>query len=215
MQNPLEETAPTEETSQDQVPAVENPSIEGDAPTEGNPPPEGDIPAEAGDQAPGTHPHAEPIVYMQWVTTAYRQTEKGKAWYAIMGLVVMVFVIYGLLSDAYGWIVSLTFLLLAGVYYMTELKRAPVVQVSISDHGVRFGSRYFPYGQLKSFWIISDEGIRNLHLSTYKGAQREVSIMLAENINIAKLRDFLLAQIPEEEGKKESFSDHLIRNIGL
>lgn len=157
----------------------------------------------------------EPKILMEWITTAYRQTEKSKAWYIGMGLIVLIFVIYGLFSDAYGWIVSVTFLILAGTYYLTELRRVPTVKVTISDHGIRFGARFFPYNQIKSFWILNEEGVRNLHLSTFKGTVKEVSIILAEDVNIAKLRDYLLLQIPEEEGKKENFSDQLIRNLGL
>jgi len=159
--------------------------------------------------------HAEPEVIMEWITTAYRQTEKSKAWYAMMGVLVLIFVIYGLFSDSYGWIVSITFLLLAGVYYLTEMKPVPTVKVTVSDHGIRFGGRYFTFNEIKSFWIITDEGVRNLHLSFYKGAQREVVIMIAPTANVAKLRDYLLQQIPEEEGKKDRFSDQLIRNLGL
>jgi len=156
-----------------------------------------------------------PRIFQQWATLAYPQREKSKAWYFVMGLIVLGFVIYGLFIDQYGWIVSVTFLILAGVYYLSELKRAPAILISISDYGIRFGSRYFPYSQIKSFWIITEDDIRNLHISLYKGVNREISIMIDENINIAKLREYLQLQIPEEEGKKMSFSDHIIRNFGL
>lgn len=154
-------------------------------------------------------------IMMEWVTLAYRQTEKSFSWYAVMGLIVLVFVIYNLFADKYGWIVSITFLIMAGVYYLSELKKAPTVLVSISDHGVRFGARYFAYNEIKSFWIYTEENVRNLHLTLYKGGDRDIGIMIDDEINIAKLREYLLSQIPEEEGRKETFSDHLIRNLGL
>ena len=156
-----------------------------------------------------------PRIFMQWATLAYPQREKSKAWYVFMGLIVLAFVIYGLFADEYSWIVSVTFLILAGVYYLSDMKTSPAILISISDHGIRFGSRYFPYSQIKSFWIITEDDIRNLHISLYKGVNREISIMIDENINIAKLREYLQLQIPEEEGKKMSFSDHIIRNFGL
>ena len=150
---------------------------------------------------------------MEWSATAYRQTEKSRGWYAVMGLIVLIFVIYDLLTG--GWIVSVTFLILAGVYYYLETKRVPTVRVVISDHGVRFGPRYFLYNQIKSFWILHDGDVRHLNLNLHKGATRRIDIIIAPDINIGQLRDYLLLQIVEEEGKKEPFSDQLIRNIGL
>ena len=158
-------------------------------------------------------PSSQPQVFMEWLTPAYRQTEKSKAWYVVMGLALLLFVIYDLMSG--GWVVSVTFLILAGVYYLNEAKPVPIVQVKVSDHGVRFGAQYFSYDQLKSFWILNNPEVRTLYVSTYKGVDRQIAIMLPEDLNIAKLREYLQLQITEEQGKKESFSDQLIRNLGL
>jgi len=174
-----------------------------------------ETPAEKAPPATQDPSEVQSKVYMEWATLAYRQTEKSKAWYAVMGLIVIFFVIYGLFSDEYSWIVSITFIILAGAYYVSELKKAPIVRIGISDHGINFGSRYYPYNQIKSFWIITEEGVRNLHISFFKGTNRELAIMIDEGINIAKLREYLQLQITEEEGKKEGFSDSLIRNLGL
>jgi hypothetical protein len=155
----------------------------------------------------------DPRIFMEWLTLAYRQTEKSKGWYGFMGLIILLFIAYDLMTG--GWIVSVTFLILAGVYYLSESKRAPVVKVTISDHGIRFGAQYFQYDQLKSFWILNDPEARTLHLTAYKGVNRQISIMIPEDINIVKLREYLLLELSEEQGKKESFSDQLIRNLGL
>jgi hypothetical protein len=155
----------------------------------------------------------DPVVFVEWLTPAYRQTEKSKAWYAIMGIVLFLFILYDLMTG--GWVVSITFLILAGVYYMSESKRAPVVKVTISDHGIRFGAQYFQYDQLKSFWILSLPEEKILYLTTYKGVNRQIAILMPEEVNIAKLREYLQLQATEEQGKKESFSDQLIRNLGL
>lgn len=153
-----------------------------------------------------------PKVFMNWQTPAYRRALKSKGWYLFMGLLLTLFIAYDLYTG--GYIVSITFLILAGVYYLSELKPVPVVTVVISELGVGFGPQFLGFDQLQSFWILNTD-IRSLHLKTHKGVIREVSIPIADEINIAALRDFLKLQIPEEEGKKESFSDQLIRNLGL
>lgn len=158
----------------------------------------------------------KPRIYMQWIAPAYRQTEKSKGWYILMGLIVLVFVIYGMLAgDSYGWIVSITFLILAGAYYLTELKPVPAIKVVVSQLGIKVGTRYFPYNQVKSFWILNEDNARHLNLILTKGAPRTTSIIVPEEVSIAQLREYLLLQIREEEGKEESFSEQLIRNLGL
>ncbi|MDP3975607.1 MAG: hypothetical protein Q8P95_01700 [bacterium] len=150
---------------------------------------------------------------MEWLTPAYLSLPKSKGWYALMSLIVLGFVMYGMLTGAY--VISVTFLILAGVSYWHQTQRVPVVKVEISDIGVRFGSKYYPYDQIKSFWIFRESEPHLLNLSLYKGVQRDLSIILPEEIDSAHLREYLLLQIQEETGKRESFSDQLIRNLGL
>ncbi len=152
-------------------------------------------------------------VFFEWMTPAYRQAPKSKGWYALMGLILLVFIAYDLYTG--GWIVSITMLILAAVYYLSEMKPAPTVKVSISDHEVRFGALHFQYGQLKSFWILDEEDAHVLHFKSYKGVPRQIAIFIPDDINLGQLREVLLLQLPEEEGKKEAFSDQLIRNLGL
>ncbi|MDP2690934.1 MAG: hypothetical protein U1C97_00475 [Candidatus Gracilibacteria bacterium] len=154
--------------------------------------------------------------FIAWTTLAYRQTEKPLSWYLLMGVVVVLFVLYGFFStDPYGWVVSITFLIMAGVYYLSELKRAPAVRIIVSERGIRFGGRFFPYNDIKSFWILNLGDEHKLHISLYKGTQREIDMMIAADINLTRLRSLLLLHLAEEEGKKESFSDQIIRNLGM
>jgi len=156
----------------------------------------------------------KPQIYLEWITPAYRQTEKSKGWYLVMGLIVLTFVLYGMLSgDASGWIVSITFLILAAVYYLGELKAVPALKVEVSQLGVKYGSRFYRYDQLKSFWILNEDNARYIHLLIRKGGS--MNIIVPEETNIAQLREYLLLQIPEEEGREETFSEQLIRNLGL
>jgi len=153
-------------------------------------------------------------IFMEWVTPAYPMFEKSWGWYFLMMVIVLGFVAYDVWTG--GWIVSVTFLLMAAVYFISQLKPTPtLVKVQITDHGVRFGQRFYEYSQLKSFYLILDEDYKVLYLSVLKGLERRISILITEEVNTAILREYLLLQIREEVGKKESFSDQLIRNLGL
>ncbi|MDF2378886.1 MAG: hypothetical protein P1V18_01515 [Candidatus Gracilibacteria bacterium] len=155
-------------------------------------------------------------IFMDWVCPAYLQPEKGIGWYIMMGLIVLGFVIYGMMSTSgqYGWIVSITFLLMAGVYYLSQMTTPPIVKVEVTDHGIRFGAKFYNYGNIKSFWVIDNDDIKTLNFVTSKGSSR-ITILIPIEMNRAELKAYLVNFIVEEEGKEESFSDQLIRNLGL
>jgi hypothetical protein len=178
--------------------------------------PEQEVPVSAPDGEQQAPPQAEPTVYMEWIAPAYRQTEKSKGWYALMALIILVFVVYGLFfSDSSGWIVSITFLILAAVFYMGELKSAPSLNMKVMGNGVKTGSKFYSYQQIKSFWILNEENSRHLHLSLKKGTPRHISIVIPDDMDMAELREILIIHIPEDEDREESFSEQLIRNLGL
>lgn len=154
-----------------------------------------------------------PKILLEWQTPVYLQSEKSKGWYLLMGFFVFLFVIYDLMTG--GWVVSVTFLLLAAVYYFLEQKKSPIVKAAITDVGIRFGSQFFQYREIQSFWILTEDGLRTLYFKPLKGVNREISIFLPDETPISRVRGLLKPQISEEEGKKESFSDQLIRNLGL
>ncbi len=153
---------------------------------------------------------------IEWIAPPSPQTTKTLGWYIFMSLIVLFFVVYGLLSqDSYSWVISVTFLLMAGVYYFFESKPKGYLRLSISELGIFYASQFYAFNQIKSFWIINEPDHRALHFTTYKGALAELSILIPIEVDIAKVREYLKFQIPEEEGRRESFSDQLIRNLGL
>lgn len=154
-----------------------------------------------------------PKTFLAWQTPAYRKLEKTRAWYLLMILVVGIFIVYDLWTG--GYVVSVTFLILAAVYYLLESKPVPVIAVAITEMGLRYGTQFYAFSDLRSFWILSTVEPKTLHFYTQKGVAKELSVFLPSDINVAQVRDYLLLKLPEEEGKKESFTEELIRNLGL
>jgi hypothetical protein len=149
----------------------------------------------------------------EWQARAYPSYQKSKAWYAFMMFLILMLVLYDLWTG--GWIMSLTFLLLAGVYYFFELKPSPMFFVVVNDEGITFGKKPYLYQDLESFWMLQVEGLRSLVLKLRKGVPREVSIPIPLEMDLPKLRSYLLLHLTEETGKKEAFTDQVIRHFGL
>ena len=151
---------------------------------------------------------------MAWETPEYIHHDKDKRWYIIAGSVVLFFVLFGIFTGSLS--MAIAFLLLAGVYYIMQQQKPKQVHVIISEMGIHFGHRYYPYNLIESFWILyHPPQVTTLNIRLVKGVDRNISIELGEEVNPGDLRDYLLTQIPELEGKEESFTDALVRRLKL
>lgn len=149
-----------------------------------------------------------------WETPEYIHHEKDKKWYIIAASVILFFVLIGVFTGSLS--MAVVFILLGGVYYINQLKKPKDVHVIISEMGIHFGHRFYPYNVIDSFWILyQPPHITTLNLKLHKGALRTISIELAEDISPGDLRDYLLTQVPELTGKEEDFIDTISRKLKL
>jgi hypothetical protein len=156
----------------------------------------------------------ESDIAIRWKAPAYRYMEKTIGWYATMGAIILIFVLWGILTDSY--IVSVTFLILAAVYYMLQKDRPPMLNVEISDMGIKFGKTLYKYSDIDAFWLYYEPPeLHALNFRIKRKLESQISIDFPEDLPVATLRDYLLGQIPEKLNMEEPFTDSLIRHLGL
>lgn len=149
-----------------------------------------------------------------WETPEYIHHEKDKRWFMIAGAVVLLFVLIGIFTGSAS--MAIAFILLGGVYYITQQQKPRNVNVIISEMGVHFGPRFYPYNTIQSFWILyNPPHLTTLNLRLNKGLVKIISIELTQGISPGDLRDYLLTQVPEQAGKEEGFVDALARKFKL
>lgn len=157
---------------------------------------------------------SSPDVYISFSSPAYRASRKPLAWYIIMAVILLVFVSWGILTESY--IVSATFLILGGVYFLLQRHEAPFLEVEIGDLGIRFGKDFYPYSEINSFWIYYDPpALAALNFLVKRKVMSQITIDFPLGLPVAKLRNFLLSQLPEQAEREESMSESFIRHMGL
>ena len=159
----------------------------------------------------------EKVAYDQaifsWQAPSYLRYERGLAWF------VSLFLICGALT-AYGYFTnSLTmgavFAIVPFVLVLEHQKKPKMQEVVISEYGIRFGSILIPYSHLKRFWIIHNPPIVDeLHLLTENRTHPEVVIQLM-GMDPTRVRQFLVTQTYEWEGRHLSFLEALVRILRL
>ncbi|MBU1019356.1 MAG: hypothetical protein ABII07_02970 [Patescibacteria group bacterium] len=150
---------------------------------------------------------------LKWKAPEYIKHNKGPAWLGTAAVTAAAFVIYAIMTSE--WIMALTFFTLALVYYVHQRQDPKEVEVIISEMGIKVGGQKFPFNQMSKFWIIYNPPfVKTLYISFAQRYKPDLVIQLDEQDPV-KLRNVMLTQLPEWEGKEESAIDALIRAFKL
>ena len=104
---------------------------------------------------------------------------------------------------------------LRGVFLISQRKKPSAVEVVISPYGIKFGEVRIPYSNIKKFWIFHQPPqIDELHLLTNNKMNPEITIPLM-GVDATALRQYLVTQVPEWEGKQQSLVDILVHFLRL
>ncbi len=148
-----------------------------------------------------------------WQAPEYLRFQKGPLWYTVAGLIDAALIAYALTTGSLT--MALVFLVLPLVYLSEHARKPKVVDVVISPYGINFGILRIPFSSVKRFYILHNPPyVDELHLLTMNRWHPEVAIPL-NGTPPALLRQYLVTQIPEWEGKELSFLDILVRILRL
>lgn len=149
----------------------------------------------------------------QWTAPEYIQHERGPKWFLIAGVILAIVILVSLLTR--NWTLAIAIVVLAAVYEFTRRQHPPKeIDIRITDLGIHAGHMFFPYSNIRAFWLFYENGIKTLHLSIHRRLFSDVIIQLADQ-DPAVIREYLVGQIPEWEGKHERVTDVILRLLKL
>jgi hypothetical protein len=152
-------------------------------------------------------------VLLQWIAPEYIKRQKTTAWFIGAGILVILLVLYAIWTNS--WTMAVAFIVLAGVYALMHNHEPTQIEVKLTDIGVHVGHRLVPYNQIKAFWVVyHPPAVKVLKLLTTDKLMAELTIQL-DGQAPGDVRRVLLKQVPEYEGRGESFVDTLIRTTKL
>lgn len=159
------------------------------------------------------HPHEKPV--FSWIAPEYIQHRKGSKWYIIAGAVALIATVWAFVTG--NWSMGLAIITFSAVYQYTQAYHPPKhVEIVLSDLGVRLGHQFFPYSHIRAFWILYKPGmaITTLNIRVAKNFFSDIAIQL-NGQDPVPIRQFLVGQIAEWEGKDERLGDMFLRLLKL
>jgi hypothetical protein len=100
------------------------------------------------------------------------------------------------------------------VTFQVAHERPKTQEFAVDDGGVLSRETYFPFLELKSFWIVRNGNKSILYIEPISTLKAPIVVPLGKQ-NGGELRNFLLKYLPEKIEYGELFSDKLIRIFKL
>ncbi|MBU1992408.1 hypothetical protein KKG51_01780, partial [Patescibacteria group bacterium] len=143
----------------------------------------------------------------------FEKFDKGTAWFVVAFMASGLLIYYGFANGA--WSFSLA-IIAAMIAYGVHLKQKPrKVKIKISKMGITLGKIKVPFSHMRTFWITYHPPfMKTLTIRTTDVWLSDLTIQL-EDQDPVEIREFLVKQIPEWEGKQIGFFDSLARFFKL
>jgi hypothetical protein len=152
-------------------------------------------------------------IIMSWVAPEYVQHQKSARWYVMAVAALILFLLWAFIMK--NWTMAVALLVFSAVYQYTHSYHPPKhIKIIVSEMGIGVGNLFFPYSHIQAFWIIYKPGLRTLNLRISKSFFSDVMIQL-NDMDPVTLRQYLVGQIPEWEGKDERIGDLILRLLKL
>lgn len=148
---------------------------------------------------------------LSWKAPEYHHYKKGQWWFPLQALLTLVLVTYFILTNQY--LVAIIVVLGAIIIYRLAHAEPVVFPVIFSAEGIKFRERFWPFQDLKTFWITSsgrDGQIRKLYLKSVERFSGLITIPLIHQ-DSEKVRTFLKQHLPEAHEASEDLADRINR----
>jgi len=149
---------------------------------------------------------------LRWKAPDYYTFEKSPLWSLAIGLLAIILSLVLIYTSNYFPVIII--ILAVIVTFQVAHEKPKTQEFAIDKGGVLSRETYFPFLELKSFWIARHDRKTVLYLEPVNRIKSSIVIPLGKQ-NSTEVRNFLLQYLPEKLEGGELISDKLIRIFKL
>lgn len=155
-----------------------------------------------------------PKTLLSWKIPEFEKHRKSTMWYVIGGIVLVLLLWYCVATANFLFAVIL--LMAAVIVVLYDFHESNEVEFVLTESGIRFGEKVYPYDDFERFWIVYDPPeVKNLYLE-FKSPVRSRLVVPLNDKDPNKIREILLEYVGEDlEEKDEPVTDYLGRVLKL
>ncbi len=154
------------------------------------------------------------VIQHEFYSPEFLDYPRGPLWYLVAGIIGVGIITFGVLSHSIT--LTIAFLLFVAVYWLMHRHEARILEVAITQHGVRIeqNDEFIPFGEIEEFWIIHNlPFVSDLKLKT-KRQWSSVRTIHIFGQNPEEIRALLKPHLKEVE-RAETLNDLIIRALRL
>jgi hypothetical protein len=146
---------------------------------------------------------------ISWQIEEYEHKERQPDWYWALGIIAVSGIVISIIYANYLFAIFIA--IAAGVLYMYSFRHPGIIDIEINKKGVQVKDEFFPYAQIKSFWVEILPEEKRLLLHTKRLMMPIVVFKIADGLE-EDVKHMLRIHSKEEEMKEpatQRIMDHL------
>lgn len=132
---------------------------------------------------------------IEWTAPEYIHTQKTTDWYWIVGIVTLTIAIISIVLN--NIIFALLIIIGMGTLCMYASREPRRVPIEISPAGVRIGGYFYPYDNLDSFWVETNDAYPRVIFKSQKKMMLYITALI-ENVDPDEIKNMLVTHLKEE-----------------
>ena len=158
-----------------------------------------------------TRPKSSGVAPVSWTASDFIAHDKSPGWYMTLAITTAIVAAITYLISKKDEI-STGMVVVVGVFFGVMASRKPrELSYTVDDEGVQIGPKSYPYGLLRSFSVVQQEGIASIWLMPLKRFMPMLTIYYDPG-DEQKIVDVLTQHLPEENHQPDSV-DRLMHKV--
>ncbi len=153
---------------------------------------------------------ANNINNISWEAWEFKHYPKNIGWYVtVISISVIVVAFFIFVQNDIFAAVSLGIIALLILAFSKQMPQR--VTIELTSKGVHFGNLFYPYKQIKHFWVVFNDRHKTLNFQTSAYVNNSLIIQLDEQ-NPEEVTDFLIAYLPEHPETEETITQKIMHH---
>lgn len=148
---------------------------------------------------------------LSWEASEFKHYHKSTGWYLVLGCITLLAIVFFVVieSDIFA-AVSMAMIAILIVIFS---RQTPLrVEIELNEKGIKFGTLFYPYKQLKYFWVVHNPRHQTVNFETTALVNNMVILELeGQDPDVA--RNFLLKHLPEHSEIDETFGQKVMHKL--
>jgi hypothetical protein len=147
---------------------------------------------------------------ISWQAPEFRHYEKNIGWYVtLLGIAVLVVAFFIIQQDIFA---AVTMAILSLLIVLFSRHKPGLINIELSSKGAHLGGLFYPYKQIKHFWIVDNQNHKTVNLETTAYLNNLIILELEEQ-DPDKVRNFLRQHLPEHENTNETVAQKVMHRF--